>query len=130
MESPLLKVTVSGVSMFPSLKEGDNCYVELDQQASLGDLVCLRRHDTSEYIIHRLLDEKRQATKGDNSLYWDEPTNHTILGVVKMVSRHDRVSEERPNLILSQLSKYTSQHYFKPIRVGAKVLMRLYLSSF
>jgi hypothetical protein len=110
--------------MYPILQEGDFCYLS-EQVAEKGEIVCLRNKATKEFVIHRLHNKKKLITKGDNSLYWDDPKEHFYIGVIKKMRRGNITTEFKPSLIYSLLSTYTCAKTVKPIRLFIKFIMRI-----
>lgn len=124
MESSLTEIQLSGISMYPALQEGDLCFIAKDRPC-YGDIVCLRNTKTKEFVIHRLHDTQKKITKGDNSLYWDDPSEHVFIGTIKKFRRENITSQLIPHHSYALLSRYTTITTPKIIRLFAKSLMRV-----
>ncbi|MFC2086177.1 signal peptidase I [Bacteroidota bacterium] len=97
-EGKTLKITVTGISMSPFLKEGDLIYIKKfnPERYQIGDVVVFKKDD--KYIVHRLISfkttnsRKYAQTKGDSVLKFDMPVDITeILGKVCLVKRAYRM---------------------------------------
>ena len=124
MESSLIEIQISGMSMYPTLRDGDICFMT-DDKPCYADIVCLRNIQTKEFVIHRLHDTQKILTKGDNALYWDEPSEHVLMGTIRKFKRNHFTSRLLPNSRYAVLSKYTTKSTPKLIRLFIKVLMRI-----
>ncbi|MAF79334.1 MAG: hypothetical protein CME60_14335 [Halobacteriovoraceae bacterium] len=69
-------IKVKGRSMWPLLRDGDVVTIQTQVESTVGDIVCVKCHESGEIVIHRKL--ASGVTKGDNSLYYDRTI--TILG--------------------------------------------------
>ena len=84
-----LQLTITGNSMFPSLKSGDRVTVRREDTYSPGDIVVFRHN--GGLTIHRLLWQlgNRVTCKGDNNLFCEEVYPEDILGKVVEISAGD-----------------------------------------
>ena len=124
METSVIEIQISGMSMYPSLQEGDFCYLTEDEPV-YGEIICLRNTLTKEFVIHRLHDKKKLLTKGDNSLYWDDPCEHRYIGVIRSIRRENITAQLKPHYIFLLLSNYTTAKTPRPIRFLIKLIIRI-----
>ena len=84
-----IKVTVSGVSMYPLLIDGDIITIEKTDEYAIGDIVVfIYKYD--ELVVHRLLKIKDGTyfCKGDNSFRLEDLKKEQIIG--KVILKNDR----------------------------------------
>lgn len=82
-----VEISVTGVSMQPSLYEGDTVSVKQAESYKIGDILVFL-YKNNELLIHRLLrvKDQRYFCKGDNALRLEDVAYEQILG--KAVKRN------------------------------------------
>ena len=98
-DSPLLAVSVSGTSMFPTLLSGDKALVKKSppEELSVGDIIVWTA-ESDERVAHRILSIASAAsppviiTKGDLTIATDPPVEfERVIGKVVAVLRDSKV---------------------------------------
>lgn len=110
--------------MYPILREGDTCFIS-NEKPEYGDIICLRNVKTKEFVIHRLHDTDSMLTKGDNALYWDDPSEHILIGTVRKFKRNNLTSILQSQNRYTLLARYTTKSTPRFLRLAIKVLMRI-----
>ena len=82
-----LNLRVSGISMEPTLHEGDLVKVESKAEYEIGDILVFR-YKESNILVHRLLqkDSKSFFCKGDNAFRFEEIDQNHIIGTVTKIN--------------------------------------------
>ena len=118
-ENNTLSVKVSGISMFPSLKDGENCFLEKCRikELKIGDIIACRRGNF--LIVHRLKRIKKQdgryilEMRGDNVLHYDPPfTEDQFVAKLLYFKRNDKIHQVDS---LSMKVKKFIDDYFHPL---------------
>ncbi len=88
MNGSMLRVFVTGTSMYPALFPSDSVIVAQSEAYPLGSILVFS-YKTEGYLIHRLLRiaKKRYYCKGDNSFRLEDVDEDQILGRVVFVKR-------------------------------------------
>lgn len=80
--SGCLQLTVSGNSMFPTLREGDQIDIVPQKEYCIGDILVFIYKDNS-IVAHRLLKQNEKLyCKGDNSFLLEHVNRTNVLGKV------------------------------------------------
>lgn len=95
----IIRLPVSGGSMYPSLKESDVLRVKLASflDVNVGDILAYLNFDTGKILVHRLV-KKIKDSRGNivltmaefgSSLYYDPPLNpnNCVIGKVFVIER-------------------------------------------
>ena len=99
-----VNITVTGVSMEPTLYEGDVVTLKRAEYYEVGDvLVFLYKHN--ELLIHRLLriDNGRYYCKGDNSFRMEDVNHEQIAGKVVLKNGEPILPFSQTSITLSSL---------------------------
>jgi len=116
-EGRTIKVRADGFSMYPGIKPRSVIFIEPLQDISVlspGDIVAWKRD--SGFVVHRLVriyreeEETYVVTRGDSSLYEDDPVSKDLLAgrVVKVEDplgrpvRGERYLNKKPNYCLNR----------------------------
>ncbi len=88
MKKFMLRVSVTGTSMYPALLPSDSVIVARSETYPLGSILVFS-YKTEGYLIHRLLRvaKNRYYCKGDNSFRLEDVEKDQILGRVVLVKR-------------------------------------------
>ena len=113
-----MKIHVSGNSMLPLLKDGDNVAIRSFDRYKTGDIIV---YEGNTIVVHRIVDicnDSKQGTlyiaKGDNNFLKDPPLPKSkIIGKVTAVYRDNRkydVKLDRHQKALTLLSILKAKH--------------------
>ena len=91
MNETMLRVFVSGTSMYPSLLPADSVIVARRETYPLGSLLVFS-YKSEGYLVHRLLrvSNGRYYCKGDNSLRLENVGEEQLVGRVIFIKRRER----------------------------------------
>lgn len=80
-------ITVEGISMLPTLQEGDTILISKSQNYELGDILVFA-YPTEELLVHRLIQKTENTLycKGDNAFRLEEVSPNQVYGKVVMVN--------------------------------------------
>lgn len=83
----LVDITISGISMNPTFKEGDIVTIQKSSQYSPGDIL-VYPYKEGTLLIHRLLHiDKRYFCKGDNAFRIEDISVDQIIGKAVLVNK-------------------------------------------
>ena len=126
MASSVIKLPISGMSMYPTLKPGDICYLSQERKNfDEGDIICFKESHSAELVIHRVISKNPLQIKGDNALYWDQVCPEQIIGVIVKITRSNHSGQNSNDQIFKILSPYTSAKTPRLLRLFIKVIMRV-----
>lgn len=76
-------IPLKGISMLPTLSEGDILYVYAQQEYSIGDIIVFS-YPQEGYLVHRIIEIEKGAImcKGDNSKRIEIIMKRQIVGKV------------------------------------------------
>lgn len=91
MNESMLRVSVSGTSMYPTLLPTDSVIVARSKTYQIGSILVFT-YKSEGYLIHRLLRvvNGRYYCKGDNSFRLEDVDEELILGRVLFVKRGEQ----------------------------------------
>lgn len=126
------EITVTGVSMNPTLYEGDRITLSARSDYEPGDiLVFTYKH--GELLVHRLLDKQdgRYICKGDNAFRLEDITLEQIFGKVAFVTRDGEpyspeIWRRRPLLLSLMVGRAFVRCRYDLDKVRATGIYRLY----
>lgn len=109
----LLRITVFGKSMVPSIRNNDVIILTplKEKKLEIGDIVAFESQLTKKPVIHRIINENNGnlLMKGDNCLYTDgEISIDRVLGLVSDIKRNGRSANfgiSRVKVVLAWLSR-------------------------
>lgn len=92
MNESIIRVSVSGTSMFPTLLPFDSAIIARSDSYKPGSILVFS-YKSEGYIIHRLLciSNNRYFCKGDNSFRLEEVKAEQVLGKVLFVKRGEQI---------------------------------------
>ena len=84
-----LRITVSGISMYPILIEGDEVIISSSESINIGDIIVFLHYGS--LLIHRVLEqhEKGFLCKGDNAFDVEKIVFSQVLGKVISINGID-----------------------------------------
>lgn len=86
----LLRLTICGNSMFPTLKDGDQIDIIMQKEYCIGDVLVFASKNNT-IVAHRLLKiNNKLYCKGDNSFLLEHVDVENVLGRVKGFKRGSR----------------------------------------
>ena len=112
-KTQFVTITVCGVSMEPTMHEGDSITVEKCADYQVGDVVVFR-YKYNELLVHRIVKkDERLYCKGDNAFLMENIATDQIAG--KVVKINSQPIENWP-MCLIELSlkiglEFRKQHY-------------------
>lgn len=97
-------ITVTGVSMEPSLREGDVVTIRRAESYEMGDILVFC-YKNNELLIHRLLriKDQRYFCKGDNAFRLEDILYEQIFGKVVKINGEDLPSVTTQQIELSYM---------------------------
>ncbi|MBH48530.1 MAG: hypothetical protein CME71_10220 [Halobacteriovorax sp.] len=118
-----MKITISGNSMYPFLKNNDEVTVDQTYTLQIGRIYVFLDED-KKLICHRLIGE--HTFKGDNSLLSERVEREKIIGMVS--ARNDKLINYKTAKALTYLSKLNSKAHWGVTRRMARALLLIVAS--
>lgn len=89
----LTNVRAQGISMYPTLIEGDILLIKAEKSYKIGEIVVFYNTTKTTLIAHRIIDQsiEKYITKGDNAVSNEEIVSDDILGRVKYIWRNEKL---------------------------------------
>lgn len=122
-----IQITVSGVSMNPTLFDGDRVTVQRSESYALGDVLVF--FYKGELLIHRLLKTERGRffCKGDNAFRIEDFTREAIAGKVVQVGDAPLPAFPFPLISLSyQIGRIFKKNGFRADKTKESSIYRFY----
>ena len=118
-----MKITISGNSMYPSLKGDDEVTIDQNCSFQIGRIYVFQDED-KKLICHRLIGEN--VFKGDNSLLSEHVETDKVIGMVTKKNGNS-VNYKRAKAIV-YLSKLNSREHWGATRRMARALLLIIAS--
>lgn len=120
MNGSLVRVSVSGTSMFPTLLPFDSVIIARSDSYKPGAILVFT-YKSEGYIIHRLLgiSNNQYFCKGDNSFRLEEVNKENVLGKVLFVKRGEQIF--KPPEVDNEFIEMSMNIYKEFVRVGYNV---------
>ena len=101
------EITVTGISMEPSLHAGDVVTIRRFESYEVGDILVFL-YKNNDLLIHRLLriKDKKYFCKGDNAFRLEDVSYEQIFGKVIKVNGEDVPSPSSQQIELSYVKYY------------------------
>ena len=82
-----IEIVVAGISMYPSIYNGDKIQIQKSKTYAIGDIIIFT-YKGDELLVHRLLRVKNKTyfCKGDNAFRLEDINEDQILGKVVSVN--------------------------------------------
>ena len=81
-----VRTVVAGMSMAPTLRDGDHIIIDKAEALQVGDIVVAMTERKTGYVVHRIarVEGDMVVARGDNRETYDEPVPRCrVVGVVR-----------------------------------------------
>lgn len=119
-----MKIKISGTSMEPSLRDGDEVTVDQNFSLEVGKIY-LYQDDSKKLICHRYLGDN--IFKGDNSLLSETVKKDQIIGLV--THRNTQLLSYQRVKLHTFCARLNSRDHSRVMRRLARLLLRLTTSQ-